>query len=259
MKQFLLPFDLEIEAGESVFTELRGKPFHYLIRVRRCRMGAQLDAITPNGSRFDLIVHTIERNCCTIKLSRPNDYALRGKNSGTSMTVIPALMKGKKMDLAIRQSVETGAAAVWPIHTDHCLVKLQSADAARIRTERWKRIAKEALQQCGGGYSTEIVPPASVSEIIQRWNNRGPIFFLHEKPLKTHGGLHQHLAERIEELALMIGPEGGFSHQEVLRLESLNAIGVFLGDRILRAETAVLYGIAVITTIIREREQWTPK
>lgn len=254
MKQFVLPFEPACTGDEPFTLCLDGTSFHYLVRVRRCRTGDQLIALSPSGQYYGLVVQKIEKNCCYVELFSKKWHRKREETPDTLITLIPALMKGRKMDLVVRQSVETGVFTIWPVQTEHSQVRLHNSD----KIDRWKRIAKEALQQCGGTYSTAIEAPAGFKTVMERWANRGPVFFLHEKKLDNNKGMHHNLAEDFRELALLVGPEGGFSDDEVYWLETLGAKGVFLGSRVLRAETAVLYGIAALATIIREKTQWKP-
>ncbi len=256
LKQVVLPFEPVFTPGSSILTELSGELFHHLIRVGRHRKGDHLNAITYNGSHCELLILGIEKNHCMVELTKQDRDNSHEDCTGPLITVIPTLMKGRKMDLAVRQSVEAGARAFWPMRTDRCQLNRQYTNNMSIKIERWKRIAIEALQQCGGTFSIEIETPANLREVLERWSNRGPAFFFHEKPLPSQRGLHQHLADDINELALFIGPEGGFSDDEVSCFERYGIRGIFLGDRILRAETAVLYGLAAVNTILRERKQW---
>ncbi len=256
LKQVVLSFEPVVTPGSSVLTALNGELFHYLIRVRRHRRGDRLNAITYNGSHFELLILKIEKNRCMVELTKQDCCNFQGEGTEPLITVIPAMMKGRKMDLAVRQSVEAGASAFWPMQTDRCQLNRQYTNNVPMKIERWKRIAIEALQQCGGASSIEIETPANLTEVLERWSHRGPAFFFHEKPLPSQMSLHHHLADDINELALFIGPEGGFSDDEVSCLETYDIRGIFLGDRILRAETAVLYGLAAIKTILRERKQW---
>ncbi|MCK5737236.1 MAG: RNA methyltransferase, partial [Spirochaetaceae bacterium] len=94
--------------------------------------------------------------------------------------------------------------------------------------------------------------------LLENWGNRGPLFFLHEKEFANEKALslHKHLAEPALDLAIMIGPEGGFSPDETNLLRENGALPIYLGDRVLRAETAAIYGMAAVSTIIRERAEW---
>ena len=162
------------------------------------------------------------------------------------------------MDLTVRQAVEGGASHIWPVLTAHSQIKIREKSDSEAKKRRWERIAIEALQQCGGTVPVEVEDPALLPELLEKWNDRGPLFFLHEGDISNEisGSLHRHLAEAVGELAIMIGPEGGLSSAETRLLLEKGAHPVYLGKRILRAETAAIYGLAAVSTIIRERLEW---
>lgn len=258
MKQFVLPQDFgDIGAG-SLDRQLSGKDFHYLIRVRRCSENDRIPALSRNGDRYEMEIVKISKDNCTVRLTPLGRRETVEEEPDLKIFLLPALTKGKKMDLTVRQAVEGGASAVWPVLSDHSQIKIREKSDSEAKKNRWDRIAVEALQQCGGATATEVEEPRSLPEILEKWDNRGPLFFLHERTAdnKANGNLHRHLVEMVGELAIMIGPEGGLSSSEIRLLLEYGAHPVYLGNRILRAETAAIYGLAAVSTIIRERHEW---
>ncbi len=336
MKQFVLSFNPPHSGKEEAEREerirLSGKDFHYLCRVRRYGSGSRLPALSPDGRRFELEISAVSGRDC-VGILRPLAPGSQASGTPAPGTLAPgtlasgtlaspgalapeelegpavriylmaALTKGRKMDLTVRQAVEAGAAGVFPLETENSQVRLsgEGREEARMkRRERWEKIAVEALQQCGGDFPTSVEAPVSIEKALERWRDRGPVLFLHEKPLfgkqgsaagfrgqfdkgadaagDLHGGperetaaagpgrqfdksaaaagFHSLLAEQVRNLAIMIGPEGGFSPAEVDRLLRKGARPVYLGKRVLRAETAALYALAAAGTIIRERREW---
>ncbi len=259
MKQFVLSFNPENpdNGSEKEFT-LTDREFHYLIHVRRYTTGDSLPALSPDGRTFKMRVINIRKNTCSVGLTPVYGENSRENSPHPRITLMPALTRGRKMDLVIRQAVESGAFAIWPVLSENCQVKFQKDPDTSGKYERWNRIAVEALQQCGGKYSTTLETPETMENILEMWDRRGPLFFLHEQNIgnKESKSLHQNLAETFEDLAIMVGPEGGFSHSETSLLREYGGKPVYLGERVLRAETAAIYGLAAIGTIIRESREW---
>ena len=202
---------------------------------------------------------TAERGSCGVifeALGGREDGA-EEKNSGLRITLIPALIKKGAMDMAVRQAVEAGTAAIWPVETAFCQVHARDSESKMHKKERWMRIADAARRQCGGGRPTNILGPAGLSETLERWDfGAGPLIFLHQKALPGGSSFHRYLAEPADDFAIMTGPEGGFAPSEVEEITARGGRPVYLGPRVLRAETAVLYGIAAAATIMRERSEW---
>lgn len=257
MKLFLLPINPALIPGKQKELKIDGASFHHLIRVRRLKVGDCIQGITRNGEHYEVLLKEIQRQHCIVILNPLMNNTKNSTENLPRITLIPGIAKGRKMDVIIRQSVESGVSAIWPIITRFSQVHLDT-EAYQLKCKRWQRIADEAQQQCGGTFSTQITLPADLKSTINRWNKRGPIFFLHEKSEKKNGCFHNHLIEEVRNLSIMVGSEGGFAPEEVKLLEESGTVRINLGWRVLRAETAVIHGIAAITAIIRERETWSP-
>ncbi len=258
MKQFVLP-----ENAENGRMRLIEKDFHYLIRVRRYSVGDQIQGISPEGRLFSITFEEIGCSWCDVSLAeldRESDF--RTHHDYPHIILIPGITKGRKMDLTVRQAVEAGAKEVRPVLTDYSQVHYRNSNDSETKRERWQRIATEALQQCGGSWATKVNLPAKLTEAIRDQPVRGQVFFLHEKILDTNNNqssnLFRRLAEPPEEIAIIVGPEGGLSPRETEFLMEHHAEPLYLGNRVLRAETAALYGLAAVATIIRERAKWHP-
>jgi 16S rRNA (uracil1498-N3)-methyltransferase len=157
------------------------------------------------------------------------------------------------MDLIIRQAVEAGAERIVPLVSDHAVARPEEMNA---RLERWRRIAREAREQSGAARPTVIEPPARLDEAIGRERGGTAVFF-HEDPAGS-SPLHGILAGAEGSLAVLIGPEGGLSPRETALLEASGFRRAWLGEGVLRTETAALYALAVVRTIVRERDAWRP-
>ena len=99
-------------------------------------------------------------------------------------------------------------------------------------------------------------PPVASRALAATWNNAGPLLFFHQTPLDK-GSLHRYLSPRPETVGLIVGPEGGLSPAEVEVFGSQGACPVWLGPFVLRAETASLYAVAAVNTILQESPEWT--
>jgi 16S rRNA (uracil1498-N3)-methyltransferase len=263
MRQFLLPSRF---AGEPRIT-LSGKDFHYLTRVLRKREGDEVAAVTTDGARYTMRIEKVGRSSCRIMLNPAAPGSPDGEAGGMPASVtqprveVPALVllqclpKGRKMDLIVRQAVEAGVSRIIPLLSERT-VALPEDSAGRLA--RWRRIAREALQQSGNARLTDIQEPMPVSRIekLDR-ESEGGLFFHQEKI--GEGSLHRALRvmEGARRISLLIGPEGGLSPAETRRLQDAGFTPVFFGDAVLRTETAAIYAIAAVNTLLREGETWT--
>ncbi len=259
MKQFILPSE-HVE-GDTV--DLTGEDFHYLARVRRHQPGEVIPARTPGGRAFDLRIDDIGRDRLRGTLLPVTTATADAAGTGPGarpqippITLYQGLPKGKKLDTVVRQATEAGVQAIVPVRTSHSVVDWEGARGAK-KLDRLERIAREAAQQSGS------VAPPRIAEIIDL-NDIEPVspeagevgLVFHEKPLAAQA-LHEYLRTAPHHLYLAVGPEGGFSGDEITKLTDAKNFSVArLGATVLRTETAALYAVAAVQTILREREQW---
>jgi 16S rRNA (uracil1498-N3)-methyltransferase len=157
------------------------------------------------------------------------------------------------MDLIIRQAVEAGVGRIVPLVSDHAVARPGEGGP---RLERWRRIAREAREQSGAALQPVIEAPVRLDEAAAREHGGTRVFF-HEDP-QASSPLHAILARASESVAVLVGPEGGLSPRETALLETAGFRRAWLGDGVLRTETAALYALAAVSTIVREREAWRP-
>jgi len=270
MKQYLLKS--EPLAGK---VEVRGKDFHYLVRVRRLKLGCSIPGLSPQGNRYTLTLDKIGSESCTFSalpgyprnpagssslIQNPHEVISINQDSSSpsNITLYQGLPKGSKMDMIVRMAIECGASRIVPLRSRHCVVKLEGK-AIEPKMQRWRRIAKEAAQQSGAFYSPQIEPPLEISSIPTVQSNSGDSIglFFHEKPLEN-SSLHGYLSGQFNNIALIIGPEGGFAGEEIDQMIQKGYHSIYLGKRVLRTETAGIYVLGAIQTIMLERGTWKP-
>lgn len=159
------------------------------------------------------------------------------------------------MDLIIRQAVEAGVARIVPLVSDHTVARPDEEGAAGARGGRWDRIAREAREQSGSPPAV-IEPPARLDEAARRPRTGTAVFF-HEERAGAEP-LHEILAGAVPPVTVLVGPEGGLSPRETALLAAAGFRRAWLGDGVLRTETAALYALAAVGTLLLERETWKP-
>ena len=254
MKQFILP--ASFDGSASVL--LDEKDTHYLKNVLRVKVGAELKCTAPDGSVWRGIVAGFGDRGCTLELfpaGTDAEKAALSNGAETQVVLYQSMIKGKNMDLIIRQAVEAGVAAVVPVETEYSQIRLK--DYKNEKPERWQRIIKEAMQQSGTSVHTAVETMIKVEDIPPVSADETGLFF-HQSPLEKKS-IHQHLDGSFRKVILFVGPEGGLSQKDIAVLESKGFRPVYLGENILRAETAALYAIAIVKNLILEKETWRSK
>ena len=168
--------------------------------------------------------------------------------------MLQSLLKGDGMENVIRKAVEIGAYGIVPVSAERCIVRLEQNKAAQ-RISRWQKVAQEAAEQSGRGIIPRIAPITNIAGIRKIIGTAASVIVLHETcrdGLKTvlRGILNsaEEYGDRCE-LAIAVGPEGGFSDQEISVWAETGACFAGLGPRVMRAETA---GISALSAILFE-------
>ncbi|MBW2591614.1 MAG: 16S rRNA (uracil(1498)-N(3))-methyltransferase [Deltaproteobacteria bacterium] len=160
--------------------------------------------------------------------------------SHVEITIAPGMLKDKKMDELVRRLTELGVSRWAPFFAARSVPR---PDSRRLeaRTARWKKIVIEALKQCGRNRMPEIMKPVAFKDVLAlaRGSDLKIIFWEDQIPETVSAG--PDLADQsCKKIFVMLGPEGGFTREEVESARSCGFITASLGPRILRAETAAL-------------------
>jgi 16S rRNA (uracil1498-N3)-methyltransferase len=226
-----------LSAGQAF--EAAKEHFHYLTNVLRMTDG---DAVLLfNGRdgewRADLSLPTRKRLLLT-----PTEQT-RPQPAPCDLHYLFAPLKVGRLDYLVQKAVEMGAGVLQPVMTQHVQGKITSI-------ERLQANAVEAAEQCGILAIPHVQSPRKLDDLLSDWPRERRIVFCDE----GHGSQNPlPVLQKIEErkLALLVGPEGGFSDDERTLLRGLDFVTpIPLGPRILRADTAAVAAMAVIQAAI---------
>lgn len=254
MRQLIL--DRFICLGETF--SVTGKQYHYLARVLRLKPGATVVVSGKGGNTGLCLITEINTDLQSLSLkclSLDNiDTAMENSGKTVPINLFIWMVKSHKMEQIIRQATETGVKNIFPVIGDYT----QNQDT-QFKAERWKKIILEARQQSGSNIQTEIFPPENFAGAMQLYNtnykdNYLSIFFYENN--SDSGSLHSCLSSDIKGINIAIGPAGGFSQKEAGNLQNSGFRPVHFNTNILRTETAVIYALGAVQTIISEKEKW---
>jgi 16S rRNA (uracil1498-N3)-methyltransferase len=256
MRVFILP-----EAPPSRrFIDLSGDDYHYLARVRRVKVGDRFPGSDRRGGHW----------LCTVVRVGPASLRLRLEQTRNpprpeqpSIHLIQCLPKAAKMDLIVRQATEAGVRRILPVASRFGQVRLGGPgdrSGSGKKLERWRRIIRQAGQQSGALHPPDVDTPRGLEALLRELHEAGDgevrIFFHPEQ--EGAETLHRCLSKSVKIITLVVGPEGGLSPEEVQLLRSRGFVPVTIGRTVLRTETAALYALAAIQTVIHERDTWEP-
>ena len=137
---------------------------------------------------------------------------------------------------------------------------LEFGKEAEKKLARWRRIARQAVQQSGAAGSPEIEAPTELKALLPRLGEAREeevrLFFHQDR--EAADTLHGCLSKSVKIVTLVVGPEGGLSAEEVELLRSKSFVPITVGHTVLRTETAALYAIAAVQIVMHERNAWAP-
>jgi len=239
-------FYIDASAVAGSLATLSGSEAHHLKNVLRLKPEDCIKLIDGTGSEYEAVIKSLAAEKVEIEIRRKLQPPL---NTGVRILVAQAFLKEKKMDDLVRKLSELGIAGWIPFFAQRSVPKPdQKRLAGRLR--RWQRIAAEAVKQCRRSDVLRIHAPLSFKamlEFSQGWdlkmifweNETAPL--IADAELKAEGAL--------KKVMLMLGPEGGFTEQEIAAARQAGFAIAGLGPRILRAETATLAACTLIQYI----------
>ncbi|MEK7376066.1 MAG: 16S rRNA (uracil(1498)-N(3))-methyltransferase [Candidatus Margulisiibacteriota bacterium] len=216
---------------------ITGQDVNHVKNVLRLKPEDELVCFDGKGTEYLCSITSIEKDLVKTRI-------ISSKKADTEpavkITLVQALPKSSKMDYIIQKAVELGVHKIIPVSTERTIAK-------GTKLERWKKIAKEASEQCGRAIIPEVSLTMNFNEFLCMSMNFDLklIPWENEKQISLKSVLKKH--SDAQNIALLIGPEGGFSAQEVKEAVEQGFKPVSLGKRILRAETAGVAAIAMIT------------
>jgi len=238
------------ESGE--FVEIGGSDARKIRRVLRLRDGEAIEVIDSAGTAFEAAI-VIDGTQVRARLGNRRNGVTNAGETGVRFDVAQALPKGQKMDFIVEKLTELGVENVLPFVSERTVAGVPAAP----KIERWRRIATTAARQCGRNSIPRIRPPlAAFDALLDSFKDYDAVAFAWE--LAPQIPLRDRLPRLLKEATralLVVGPEGGFTHEEAEGARSRGAALVWMGPRILRAETAGVVLLAVADALAQGRNR----
>jgi len=206
---------------------------HQIRQVLRLRPGDTVTAVAGSGTEYVVTLEHVGRDVSGRIAERRRNQA----EPRLRVTLYQALLKGSRMDLVLQKGTEIGVTGFVPVLTARAV----PAEPSAAKQRRYETIVREAAEQSGRGRLPEVREAVSLGDALTM--AQGTIIFPWE------GEYTRHLRDvPLDEsgVSLFIGPEGGWTEEEVRQAAGAGALVVTLGPRILRAETAAIVTSALV-------------
>lgn len=215
---------------------------HHLVDVLRLGVGDRIVCVDPAGVAAEVRITSVAHG------------VVSGERVGVvqSATVprvwlVQGLAKGEKMDAVVRQATELGVERIVPLASSRSVVKVDGGKA-EARRERWERVAREAAKQSQRTSVPEVAPIASVAALAAELGGAALVLVAWEEAADAPSirrAIEDADLSREDVVAVVVGPEGGFSGDEVAEMVASGAKTVWLGPTTLRTETAGVIAAAL--------------
>lgn len=217
---------------------------HHLLHVIRAHKGEEIEVVADN-KLYCCEVESLSPLSIKINYEIPTDSELPNE-----VTLFFALAKGDKIDFVVQKATELGVSKIVLFKSERCVVKYDEKDIVR-KLERFNKIAKEASEQSHRLKVPEIVGVVDLKNIPS--NLLANINLLaYEKEAGETCSFFESVSKN-KSISVFIGPEGGFSEEEVDYLVNKSSCKLIsLGKRILRTETAAVYALSVIGFLLEK-------
>lgn len=246
MRRFFVEKNNAVSPGEELI--LYGDEAKHIGTVLRMETGDELILINGDGLERTAKIAAVTRDSVTIKIIGEAPCAAE---PNVHVTLFQCLPKAGKMETIIQKCVELGVFRVQPVCSKRCVVRLNGSAGGDKKILRYNKVSQEAAKQCGRG----IAPEVCCAVALERCDFTAFDCVLVAYEDENETSLKQVLRSdrTMKNIAIVIGPEGGFEPNEVESILSgnRNAHSVSLGKRILRTETA---GMAMLAMLMYELE-----
>lgn len=224
--------------GSSI--QLEEGAARHLSSALRMSVGQSIILFDGHGGEYSAALTEVKKGKVWVAV---NEFSDQDLESPLKIQLAIGISRGERMDWIVQKATELGATEITPLFTERCEVKL-SGERLEKKTRHWQQIAISACEQC----QRNIVPVINSAATIDQ--------YLADPVIGLKLVLHHRTEKRLTEMtnsnnniALLVGPEGGLSDREIESAIKHNFAALALGPRVLRTETAPLAAISIIQSL----------
>ena len=214
----------------------------HLVNVLRKKEGSLIELFDGKGSSYTAEIISSQKKRVKVKLVEELVFQDR---KGIKISLGQSLIKTEPFSFSIQKATELGVASISPLYTERTVIKLKS-NSTKSRKARWQSIATHACQQCGENWLPEINEIQRLEDWAQAVKAKHKIVLYPNAETKLSSLTFD------DSVAIAVGPEGDFTDSEINLLTEKDFLPVKLGERVLRADTAVISVVSAIRAMCEE-------
>ena len=237
MPRFPIRKNLFSEEDRILRGTISESDYTHITKVLRLTTGDRITVFDTESIEYEGVIMDISSG--TIAVQVDNTLRLQTE-SKLELNLFQAILKGNRMDTVISQATQLGVSGIFPLISERTQVR------STAKVDRWNKIARESTKQCGRTVPPAVSEPVDLQSSLEIRNESEMKIILYENQselLRDHMNSHQ---KSVRTINLFIGPEGGFSEQEISLAKEKGYTVLGLGERILRAETASVVSLALL-------------
>ena len=232
MSRFFI--DAQLELGVDL--QLTDQVFHHWVKVLRAQIGATATLFNGQGGEYVVTLIEIGKKTAMVSVDQFNPD---NRTPAATILIGQVMSKGDRMDYMVQKATELGVSQIQLLTSERCEMRLKyERDQKKI--DHWQAIATAACEQCGMNIVPQILPPLSLEQWLATDLAETKLVLAPDTE-KTDA-----LANMSQDIALLIGPEGGLSDAEISSAQQHGFNNWCIGDRVLRTETAPVVALSVI-------------
>lgn len=229
-------FFIEQPATDGATALISGPDARHITTVLRLKPGDKIGLFDGRGFEYQARIEAVSSR--SVQVAVLNSFPSTAE-SPVEIIVAQAFLKERKMDGLVRQLTELGITQWIPFFAQRSVPR-PNKKVLSARSERWQKIAKEALKQCKRACVPKIGEPASFEEMLSLGRTCDFKIAFWEDESTPLTALPMQPKQKIKTIFAMLGPEGGFTVREIETARERGFITAALGPRILKAETATV-------------------
>lgn len=219
-----------------------GEDYQHLKKVLRAVKG-DIITVCCEGCDYTAEIDEIGNDCIGSIITAAD----RNKTEPPlKVTLFQGLPKADKMEFIVQKCIELGVTEIVPVITERSISKINTDKDANAKVSRWQKIALEAAKQCNRGIVPSVGMPVRFSDAVNIAANKDLSIIPYEKESTAGFKDIASVCSNITTASIFIGPEGGFTEQEIEKAEDRGVRKITLGPRILRTETAGMVALSLM-------------
>ncbi|MDX1594776.1 MAG: 16S rRNA (uracil(1498)-N(3))-methyltransferase [Gammaproteobacteria bacterium] len=218
----------------------------HVARVLRLGPDAPLVLFDGAGGEYAASLAEVGKRRVT---ARVGTFSAREVELPFGISLAQAVSRGDRMDLTLQKAVELGVRRITPLVTERA-APLPAGERRERRLAHWRGVVVSACEQCGRNRVPGVDPPAAFEAWLDEPASGQRLVLDPEAGMPLH-----RVASEVGPVTLLVGPEGGFTEAELDAAYRAGFVGVRLGPRVLRTETAALVALAQLQVLHPEREE----